>query len=111
MERSKLGQEEPKVSKNRGNAGKGRPKGSKNKAARLKEDYIEVFYLLGGAKGFVEFLKKPGNEKHLENYYFLLVPGHILPKEKPGEEGGSGGAVFINVVDRYLSKKEDGNPA
>lgn len=81
--------EEPKLGPNRGNAGKGRPKGSLNKTTQLAKDAIaEAFNRLGGADRLVEWAQEdPDNEKV---FYTALLPKLIpVQTEITGKDGGA----------------------
>lgn len=73
---------DPKLGRNRGNAGKGRPKGSKNKVTgELKDMILGALNEAGG----VDYLKScavdnPGP--------FLALVGKVLPYQITGEGGG-----------------------
>lgn len=76
--------EEPKVGLNRGNAGKGRPKGSANKTTQAAKDAIaQAAEELGGADRLVAWVKEdPANEK--------VFWGTIYPKLLPLQVNGAG---------------------
>jgi hypothetical protein len=73
---------EPKVGPNRGNAGKGRPKGSKNKTTQVaKEAIAEAAAELGGSDRLVEWVRlDPLNER--------VFWGTIYPKLLPLQVAG-----------------------
>jgi hypothetical protein len=72
----------PKIGENRGNAGKGRPKGAKNKTTSMAKEAIALAAKnLGGAKRIVEWAKEdPQNER--------VFWGTIYPKLMPLQIGG-----------------------
>lgn len=72
----------PKKGRNRGNAGKGRPKGAANKMTReLKEMILEALDKAGG----VEYLVRQADEKPVA---FLGLVGKVLPLQVTGASGG-----------------------
>jgi hypothetical protein len=78
---------EPKEGANRGNAGKGRPKGAVNKTtALLKDAILQAAQNAGGKEGLVGYLEvqavqNPGP--------FMALLGKVLPTQLtgPGENG------------------------
>lgn len=90
-------QESPKLGRNRGNAGKGRPKGSLNKATKsLKEMILGALEGVGGE----EYLQKqaeanPGS--------FLTLIGKVLPTTIQGGEGAQSGPVTLII---HTGKRE-----
>lgn len=84
---------EPKQGPNRGNAGKGRPKGSPNKTtALLKDAILRAAENAGGADGMVGYLTTQAKENPQS---FLPLLGKVLPMQVTGENGG---ALEINVT-------------
>lgn len=77
---------EPKVGPNRGNAGKGRPKGTPNKTTQAAKDAIAMAAeALGGAERLVEWAKEdPANEKA----FWTTIYPKLLPLQVTGEGGG-----------------------
>lgn len=72
---------EPKLGQNRGNAGKGRPKGSSNKAtAALKDMILKALDEAGG----VDYLIKQADEQPKA---FMALLGRVLPMQIAGENG------------------------
>lgn len=70
---------EPKLGANRGNAGKGRPKGSQNKATKaLKDMILQALDEAGG----VEYLKLQSVDNPTA---FLTLIGKVLPLQVAGE--------------------------
>ncbi len=71
--------DEPKLGPNRGNAGKGRPKGSQNKASAAIKDMI------------IQALDKAGGIKYLHEQSasnptaFLTLVGKVLPLQVSGD--------------------------
>lgn len=87
---------ERKIGPNRGNAGKGRPKGAPNKTtALLKDAILKAAEQAGnkvGDQGLVSYLedqavKNPGP--------FMSLLGKVLPMQVTGEDGN---ALEINVT-------------
>ena|SRR5690606_17827427 len=77
--------DKPKVGVNRGNAGKGRPKGSANKTTQAAKDAIaQAAAELGGADRLVAWVKE---EPHNERIFW----GQIYPKLLPLQVNGPGG--------------------
>lgn len=70
---------EPKLGPNRGNAGKGRPKGSPNKATAAVKDMI--LQALAN-KGGIEYLEKQADENPTA---FLTLVGKIIPTQLNAE--------------------------
>ena len=77
---------DPKVSVNRGNAGKGRPKGSPNKTtALLKDAILKAAENAGGPGGTVGYLTLQAIENPGP---FMSLLGKVLPTQVTGEDGG-----------------------
>jgi hypothetical protein len=79
--------DEPKLGVNRGNAGKGRPKGSPNKiTASLKQAILEAAEAAGGEGGTVGYLTRQAGENPAS---FMALLGKVLPTQidGPGENG------------------------
>ena len=74
---------ERKIGPNRGNAGKGRPKGAKNKAtAAIKDMITQALDKAGGVDYLViQSEKNPAA--------FLTLVGKVLPMQVTGEDGGA----------------------
>jgi len=73
---------EPKIGKNRGNAGKGRPKGARNKAtAAVKDMILSALDQAGG----VEYLVTQAEENPTA---FMTLVGKVLPLQVTGDDGG-----------------------
>jgi len=81
------------------NAGKGRPKGSKNKLTGFKASVLRVYEDIGGDKAFAEWGKKNPGE-------FYKIIAKTLPKavEVKGEVDLKG----IEV--RFVKPSRDNNP-
>ena len=74
--------EEPKVGPNRGNAGKGRPKGSANKITRdIREAVLQSFETVGGA----EYLATQARDNPTA---YLTLLGKVLPMQVTGADDG-----------------------
>lgn len=85
---------EPKLGPNRGNAGKGRPKGSANKATKaLKDMILEAL----SKKGGVDYLVEQADENPTA---FLTLVGKVLPLDVNNNHGGK---VVAEVVFRGLN--------
>lgn len=78
----------PKVGQNRGNAGKGRPKGSKNKTtALLKDAILKAAEQAGndvGSEGLVSYLQ---HQAKVSPAAFMGLLGKVLPMQVTGEDG------------------------
>lgn len=80
------------------NAGKGRPKGSKNKNTDLKQAVLYTFNRLGGEKAMFKWVQeKPKNK---EIFY-----GQILVKVLP-KDVNLGGDLFSNIGERMLEARK-----
>lgn len=78
---------EPKQGPNRGNAGKGRPKGSPNKTtALLKDAILKAAENAGGADGMVGYLTAQAS---MNPQSFLPLLGKVLPMQVTGEDGNA----------------------
>jgi len=76
----------PKVGKNRGNAGKGRPKGSPNKTTALaKQAIAEAFDKLGGVEALVNWAK---SDPDYRKVFYSQIWVKILPLQVTGDDGG-----------------------
>lgn len=77
---------EPKLGPNRGNAGKGRPKGSQNKATAALKDMILTALDTAHPEGAVAYLKEQASENPVA---FMTLVGKVLPLQVNGAgEGG-----------------------
>lgn len=74
---------EPKLGPNRGNAGKGRPKGSQNRSTvKVKEAFETAFEELGGVEALVTWARKEPTEFYKQ--YAKLLPVQITgDKDNP----------------------------
>ena len=76
----------PKVGVNRGNAGKGRPKGSPNKTtALLKDAILQAATDAGGKDGMVGYLTLQAQENPGP---FMALLGKVLPTQIADADGG-----------------------
>jgi len=84
--------EEPKLGKNTGNAGKGRPKGVPNKnTAALRDMILQALTDQGGA----EYLYRQADENPGA---FMSLLGKVLPMQVTGEDGGPIAVTRIELV-------------
>lgn len=75
--------QQPKLSPNRGNAGKGRPKGSQNKiTGDLKRAILEALEAAGGDGGSVGYLILQAQENPAS---FMTLVGKVLPTTMAGD--------------------------
>lgn len=78
-------QQAPKVGVNRGNAGKGRPKGSPNKiTADLKRAILEAAEAAGGEGGTAGYLARQAEENPAS---FMTLLGKVLPLDHTNNGG------------------------
>jgi hypothetical protein len=86
--------EEPKVGPNRGNAGKGRPKGVPNKTtAALKDMILQALDRSGGVDYLVAQAEENPNA-------FLTLVGKVLPLDVNNNHGGK---MVAHVVFKGLN--------
>ena len=79
------------MTKNTGNAGKGRPKGSKNKTtALLKDAILQAAEQAGDKEGMVGYLKKQAKDNPGP---FMSLLGKVLPMQVEGT--GPNGAINV----------------
>lgn len=77
---------EPKVGANRGNAGKGRPKGAVNKTTQIAKDAIAIAAAkLGGADRLVAWAKEDAQN---ERAFWATIYPKLLPLQVTGGEPG-----------------------
>lgn len=92
---------EPKVGPNRGNAGKGRPKGSANKTTtEVKQMILDALQEAGG----VEYLVEQAREKPAA---FLTLVGKVMPLQLNG--AGEDGEHLISKDVTFRIIRPDGN--
>ncbi len=88
-----LGDSAPKL-KNRGNAGKGRIRGSQNKIPRaFKEALLLAFEELGGVNGLVRWGRNKRNRTAFYQICARLIPHEVVG---PGKDGAH---VVKTIVD------------
>lgn len=93
--------EERKVGPNRGNAGKGRPKGSANKTTtEVKQMILDALQEAGG----VEYLVTQAKEKPAA---FLTLVGKVMPLQLNG--AGEDGEHLISKDVTFRIIRPDGN--
>lgn len=86
---------EPKLGVNRGNAGKGRPKGSPNKINALLKDEILQAADMAHAGGRVGYLTEQATANPTA---FMTLLGKVLPTQIEGS-GEAGEIVFRTVYE------------
>jgi len=85
---------QPKVGPNRGNAGKGRPKGSTNKITRdIREAVLQSFEIVGGAQYLAE-------QARLNPVAYLSLVGKVLPLQVQGDLAGKMTLQIVTGVPR-----------
>lgn len=85
---------EPKIGKNMGNAGKGRPKGSPNKTTQAAKDAIaEAFGKMGGTAALVTWADKSDDNRKV--FY-----AQIWPKIVPLTVGGDKDNPLVTEIRR-----------
>lgn len=91
--------DEPKIGPNRGNAGKGRPKGSSNKVTKaVKEMVIEALDEAGG----VEYLLTQSRDNPTA---FLTLVGKVLPLQVSGDPD----APLVHKIVREFVSPQNSN--
>jgi hypothetical protein len=93
---------DPKLGKNTGNAGKGRPKGSPNKhTALLKDAILKAAELAGGSEGMIGYL----HDQAMANPGpFMALLGKVLPMQIAGDPDSP-----LNVITRIELVAPDDN--
>lgn len=92
---------EPKIGANRGNAGKGRPKGSPNKtSAEVKQMILDALEGVGG----VDYLMGQAKEKPAA---FLTLVGKVMPLQVNGA-GPDGEHLFTGIKVEFVKPDADG---
>jgi hypothetical protein len=87
----------PKIGANRGNAGKGRPKGAKNKTTTIaKEAIAQVADNLGGAARLTAWAQENADN---EKAFWVSIYPKLLPLQVTGENGGP---VQIQKVENVI---------
>lgn len=92
---------EPKQSPNRGNAGKGRPKGSPNKINKQLKEMILTALDEAHPEGSVAYLREQAQSN--PNAFMTLV-GKVLPMTLAGDPNAP---LAIQVVERRIVKAGD----
>lgn len=89
----------PKVGENRGNAGKGRPRGSKNKTTvKAKDAIMMAAEGIGGVDRLTKWVKEdPANER----VFWSQIYTKLLPLQVKGEDDK---AIPVSVVERVIVK-------
>jgi hypothetical protein len=83
--------DDPKLGRNRGNAGKGRPKGASNKLTRTVKEAIEAaFSKVGGA----DYLARMAEEQPVA---FMSLLGKILPTQIDANLTGAVGLLPMSL--------------
>lgn len=96
----------PKEGVNRGNAGKGRPKGSPNKiTADLKRAILEAAEAAGGEGGTAGYLTLQATENPAS---FMTLLGKVLPLQITGDP--SAPVAFATVTLAPLTTNDPNNP-
>lgn len=84
----------------------GRPKGSKNKLTKVRDEFIKVFHDLGGRRAFLQFLKE--NKIAKREFYLKVIPG-MLPRPQDLEGVAKGRVVFVFGDDDGQDNKTTGD--
>ena len=85
-------------------AGKGRPKGSKNKTtALLKDAILKAAEEAGGKEGMVGYLKQQAVKNPTA---FMSLLGKVLPIQHTGEDGDAIN-LKVSVIERRIVKASD----
>lgn len=88
---------EPKIGVNRGNAGKGRPKGAKNKVTVAAKNALAMAAdELGGVDRLVEWVRE---EKDNERIFWSQMYTKLLPHQVEGSDGGPLQVVIRRFAD------------
>ncbi|TAA51045.1 hypothetical protein [Shinella sp. JR1-6] len=92
--------EEPKVGKNTGNRGKGRPKGSLNKQTALLKDAILKAAEQAGEGDIVTYLTQ---QARLNPGPFMSLLGKVLPMQVAGDPD----SPIVHVIERRIVRPGD----
>lgn len=94
---------EPKLGPNRGNAGKGRPKGVPNKiTADLKRAILEAAEAAGGEGGTAGYLTRQADANPAA---FMTLLGKVLPTMLAGDEE----SPIRHVIERRIVHRASGD--
>lgn len=94
---------DPKLGKNRGNAGKGRPKGSLNKTTKIAKNVIaEAAERLGGVDRLVTWAKEDDAN---ERAFWATIYPKLLPLQVNGP--GDNGEHLVRMIERTIVKVKD----
>lgn len=88
--------QEPKIGRNTGNAGKGRPKGSQNKTTTLLKDAILMAATEAGNGDMVAYLKQQAQENPGP---FMALLGKVLPTQVEGNMDVGATITFKTVYE------------
>jgi hypothetical protein len=89
---------EPKQGVNRGNAGKGRPKGSVNKTTAAAKDVIaQAASELGGKDRLIAWAREDAQNERV--FWGTIFP-KLLPLQVAGEDGGPLQVVIQRFADK-----------
>lgn len=92
--------EEPKVGKNTGNRGKGRPKGSPNKTTAIIKDAIIQAATNAGDGDMVAYLTQ---QARLNPGPFMSLLGKVLPMQISGDPD----SPIVHVIERRIVRPGD----
>lgn len=95
--------EEPKVGKNMGNAGKGRPKGSPNKTTAILKDAILQAATNAGGGDMVSYLQRQAEENPGP---FMSLLGKVLPMTVTGDKDNP---LTVAIVERRIVRPNAGD--
>ncbi len=91
----------PKIGKNTGNAGKGRPKGSLNKSTKIAKDAIAAAAdELGGADRLVAWAKEDPKNEH--SFWSTIYP-KLLPLQVAGDPNNP---IGIDITRRIVNEQD-----
>lgn len=94
--------EEPKISPNRGNAGKGRPKGAQNKTTALLKDAILKAAENAGGGDMVTYLTAQASANPGP---FMTLLGKVLPMQLVGDEENP--LHFVQRIERHIIRAKN----
>jgi hypothetical protein len=88
---------DPKLGVNRGNAGKGRPKGSLNKTTAAAKDVIsQAAAELGGKDRLIAWAREDAQNERV--FWGTIFP-KLLPLQVAGEDGGPVKIEFVTIYE------------